>query len=106
MSISSRSLLALRCNLAEKYNAANLRPGVRMKAREALGERYGCLTLCNIALALLTGCKFTFGVDEQVICSGLVARCLERTSSIFAGAASNISRADLARQFGVELVAA
>jgi hypothetical protein len=49
----------------------------------------------------LTGCKFTFGVDGQVICSGLVARCLERTSIIFPGAAGNVSPADLAKQFGV-----
>jgi hypothetical protein len=71
-----------------------------------LGQRYGWLTICNIALALLTGCKFTFGIDGQVICSGLVARCLERTSIIFDGAASNISPADLAKQFRVEPPAA
>jgi hypothetical protein len=65
-------------------------------------EEYSWLTILNIALALLTGCKFTFGVDGQVICSGLVARCLERTSIIFAGAASNISPADLAKQFKVD----
>ncbi|HEY7889850.1 MAG TPA: hypothetical protein VIC29_16640 [Steroidobacteraceae bacterium] len=64
-------------------------------------EGYGWLTICNIGLALLTGCKFTFGVDGQVICSGLVARCLERTSVIFDGAASNVSPADLAKQFHV-----
>lgn len=71
-------------------------------ARYCLGEGYGWLTICNIALALLTGCKFTFGIDGQVICSGLVARCLERTSIIFPGAASNVSPADLAKQFRVD----
>ena len=71
-------------------------------ATYCLGERYSWLTICNIALALLTGCKFTFGIDGQVICSGLVARCLERTSVIFDGAASNISPADLAKQFRVD----
>ena len=35
------------------------------------------------------------------ICSGLVARCLKRTSIIFDSAASNISPADLAKQFEV-----
>jgi len=70
-------------------------------ARYCLGEGYGWLTIGNIALALLTGCKFTFGIDGQVICSGLVARSLERTAIIFPGAASNISPADLAKQFGV-----
>jgi hypothetical protein len=70
-------------------------------ATYSLGEPYGWLTIANIALALLTGCKFTFGVDGRVICSGLVARCLERTSIIFDGASSNISPADLAKQFGV-----
>jgi hypothetical protein len=38
-------------------------------AKYCLGEGYGWLTICNIALALLTGCKFTFGIDGQVICS-------------------------------------
>jgi hypothetical protein len=71
-------------------------------ATYCLGEGYSWLTICNIALALLTGCKFTFGIDGQVICSGLIARCLERTSIIFDGAASNISPADLAKQFRVE----
>jgi hypothetical protein len=70
-------------------------------ARYCVGEGYSWLTICNIALALLTGCRFTFGVDGQVICSGLVARCLERTAIIFEGSASNISPADLARQFKV-----
>ncbi len=70
-------------------------------AEYCLGEGYGWLTICNIALALLTGCKFTFGIDGEVICSGLVARCLERTSIIFPAATSNISPADLAKQFGV-----
>jgi hypothetical protein len=67
-----------------------------------LGEKYSWLTIGNIALALLTGCKFTFGVDGRVICSGLVARCLERTSIIFDGSASNVSPADLAKLFRVE----
>ena len=71
-------------------------------ATYCLGEKYSWMTIGNIALALLTGCKFTFGIDGRVICSGLVARCLERTSIIFEGAAGNVSPADLAKLFGVE----
>jgi hypothetical protein len=66
-----------------------------------LGDPYGWVTIASIALALLTGCKFTFGVEGRVICSGLVARSLERTAIIFEGDAANVSPADLARQFEV-----
>jgi len=68
----------------------------------AVGDPYGWLTILNIGLALVTGCRFTFGIDGQMICSGLVARSLERTSVIFDGAPSNLSPADLAKQFEVE----
>jgi uncharacterized protein YycO len=70
-------------------------------AEWSLGEKYGWLTIVNIALALLFGGRFDFGIDGQTICSGLVARALERTNAIFDRAPSNIMPADLARYFNV-----
>jgi hypothetical protein len=65
-------------------------------AEWALGQRYGFLTILSISLSLLTGGKFTFGFDGQSICSGLVARALERTNAIFDRSPSHIMPADLA----------
>jgi hypothetical protein len=71
-------------------------------AKSSVGLPYGRLTIISIALSLLTGCKLTFGFDEQSICSGLVARALERTSIIFSRTPSHILPADLAKYFGIE----
>lgn len=71
-------------------------------ARWCLGEKYGYLTIVSIALSLLTGGKFTFGFDGQSICSGLVARALERTDAIFNRSPSHTMPADLAKYFEVE----
>lgn len=70
-------------------------------ARACLGEPYGVLTIVSIALSLLTGTRFSFGFDGQMICSGLVARALERTRAIFTKEPSHIMPADLARAYGV-----
>lgn len=71
-------------------------------AKSCVGLPYGRLTVMSIAISLLTGCKFTFGFDGQSICSGLVARALERTSAIFNRTPSHILPADLAKYFDVE----
>lgn len=71
-------------------------------ARWALNEPYGFVTIISIALSLLTGCKFNFGFDGQCICSGLVARALERTNAIFERTPSHMTPADLAKKFNVE----
>lgn len=65
-------------------------------------QRYGFLTIASIAYTLLTGAKFTFGVDGQLICSGLVARAMERTRAIFSRAPSHIMPADLAKYYDVD----
>ncbi len=70
-------------------------------ARACLGERYGVLTIVSIALSLLTGTRFSFGFDGQMICSGLVARALERTRAIFTKEPSHIMPADLAKAYQV-----
>jgi len=71
-------------------------------AEYALGEKYGTLTIVSIALSFLTGLKFSFGFDGQQICSGLVARALERTKAIFGSEPSHITPADLAKYYQVK----
>ena len=65
-----------------------------------LRDRYGWLTIVGIALCLLFGGKLSFGVDGQQICSGLVARCIERIGEIFhEGDPWHLMPADLAKHF-------
>ena len=52
-------------------------------AEHWIGARYDWATIASIGLSLLTGAKLSFGFAGQLICSGLVARALERTSVIF-----------------------
>jgi hypothetical protein len=61
--------------------------------------RYNRLSTVSTALSMLTGSKLTFFVDGQFVCSGLVARALERTGVIFDRDAANIAPADLAKYF-------
>lgn len=65
-------------------------------------QRYGFLTIVSIAYGLLTGGKFTFGFEGQAICSGLVARSMERTGAIFNRTPTHIMPADLAKYYEVE----
>lgn len=65
------------------------------------GEPYGLVIILSIAFNLLTGFKFTFGVEGQQICSGLVARALERTNLIFEYIPSHITPAYLAQKFNI-----
>jgi hypothetical protein len=75
--------------------AAGLKEGSRR-------ERYGFLTIVSIAYTLVTGGKFTFGIEGQSICSGLVARAMERTGAIFNRTPTHIMPADLAKYYDVE----
>jgi uncharacterized protein YycO len=65
------------------------------------GEKYDFVTIVSIAFTLLFGGKFDFGMDGETICSGLVARALERTNAVFDRTPSHIMPADLARYFNV-----
>jgi hypothetical protein len=69
-------------------------------AERCVGQRYGWTTIVSIALSLLTGAKFSFGFNGQLICSGLVARALERTTAIFEDEPSHIMPAELAKLYG------
>jgi uncharacterized protein YycO len=60
------------------------------------GSSYSRLSTVSIALSMLTGSRLTFFIDGQFVCSGLVARALERTGSIFDRDSAHIAPADLA----------
>jgi hypothetical protein len=62
--------------------------------------KYGFLTLASLALTMLTGSKLTFFVDGRYICSGFVARAMERTGTLFDRDPVHITPADLAKYYG------
>ena len=62
-------------------------------------QTYGYVTILSIALTLLTGAKFTFSIEGQMICSGLVARSEERGHAIFSLDPAHIMPADLAKYY-------
>jgi hypothetical protein len=66
-----------------------------------VGAKYDWATIASIGVSLLTGAKLSFGFAGQLICSGLVARALERTSVIFEEEPSHVMPAGLAKMFGV-----
>jgi uncharacterized protein YycO len=72
-------------------------------AYHCLNDKYGFVTIISLALSLFTGVKFGFGIDGQMICSGLVARSLERTGEIFEQDSWHATPADLAKHFHVDL---
>jgi uncharacterized protein YycO len=71
-------------------------------ATSSIGARYGWVTIVSIAFSLVTGGKFAFAIDGQLICSGLVARALERTTAIFKHDPARIMPAELAAIYDVE----
>jgi hypothetical protein len=91
-------LIHLEESLADRHDRKQI---VRF-AESSLGQKYGFVMVASIALSLLTGAKFAFGYDGQSICSGLVARALERSSAIFDRSPSHTLPADLAKMFQVQ----
>lgn len=71
-------------------------------ARACVGQRYGWTTIASLAIMLATGCHFQFGFDGTEICSGLVARALERGPCIFPKAPNTMMPADLAEYFDIQ----
>lgn len=63
--------------------------------------KYGWATIVSIGLTMLTGAKFAFFVSGEFICSGFVARAMERTGAIFSRDSAHITPADLAKYYGV-----
>jgi hypothetical protein len=70
--------------------------------RTTVGDNYGWLTIVCIGLRLLTNGKLAFEYDGQFICSGLVARAMERTTAIFNRNTEDIMPADLAKYYEIE----
>ncbi len=71
-------------------------------ARYCIGSEYGFLAVISIAISLITGGTLAFAFDGQLICSGLVARALERTTAIFKHDPARIVPAELAETYNVE----
>ncbi len=69
-------------------------------ANAQVGQQYGFATIASISLSLLTTGRLRFQLAGTEICSGLVARMLERGTYIWDVPAS-IMPADLARFFDV-----
>ncbi len=69
-------------------------------AKAKVDERYGFLTIASIIVSLLTTGRLRFQLAGTEICSGLVARMLERGTYVWDVPAS-IMPADLARFFDV-----
>jgi hypothetical protein len=65
-------------------------------ARSCVGAQYGWVSIVSITISLITGGRFAFAIDGQLICSGLVARSLERTTAIFKHDPARIMPAELA----------
>jgi hypothetical protein len=65
-------------------------------------QRYGFITVVSIAYTLLTGGKFTFAIEGEAICSGLVARAMERTGVLFNRTPTHVMPADLAKYYDVQ----
>jgi hypothetical protein len=69
-------------------------------ASSQVGSEYGYLTIVSIAFVLLTSGRLRFGLSGTEICSGLVARMLERGTYSWVDP-SSVMPADLARFFEV-----
>jgi hypothetical protein len=70
-------------------------------ARASVGWEYGYFNFIAIALSCLTGSKFSFGREAEEVCSGFVARALERGSILWPRDPRNMAPGDLAKFFEV-----
>lgn len=73
-------------------------------ATACIGRKYGWTHIVSCGISLLTGLNFSFGFDSQMICSGLVATSLERTSAVFDRDAAHITPADLAKYYNAAVI--
>jgi len=71
-------------------------------ADHAVGRRYGWVEIASLVMSLLTGTGLSVNVDNQMICSGLVAECLCRTAAIFPREPARMLPADLAAFYAVK----
>lgn len=80
-----------------------MRENAQSFARSQLGAPYGYLTIVALVGWIFTGGKLTIGLSGSDICSGLVARALERTGAIFTRDPECVMPADLAVHYGVRV---
>lgn len=66
-----------------------------------VGHEYGLATDLSLILALPFGGRFSFGANDELICSGLVATALERGPYIWQDVAGSTMPAALAKWFDV-----
>lgn len=71
-------------------------------AHSCLSEGYDWWNIVSLGICLLFGLKFAFGFSGEDVCSGLVARALERTTAIFPRDTRNLTPADLAQFYLTE----
>lgn len=64
-----------------------------------VGKSYGMLTDISLSFWCILGGKFDFSLDGDIICSGLIARVLERAGYIFERDPQREMPADLAHHF-------
>jgi hypothetical protein len=70
-------------------------------ARSRVGRRYNKAEIASIALGILTGWHFVFGVSGEDICSGLVGEAMERAGATFPKEGTDLTPADLAAFYAV-----
>ena len=68
-------------------------------ALSCVGQPYDWTDILSVSLSLLTGAKLSIETEGHMICSGLVARSLERSMAIFPRSAQHMMPADLAEYF-------
>lgn len=70
-------------------------------ALSRVGRKYNRAEIASIALGIVSGWKFTFGVSSEDICSGLVGEALERAGVTFSKDGQNLTPADLAAFYAI-----
>jgi hypothetical protein len=71
-------------------------------AEAMVGLHFGWITMFFSGMNIILGSHLAVGLGGRTVCSGLVARCLERTSLINIQEPDSVLPADLARMFGVQ----
>lgn len=75
-------------------------------ARASVGEKFAWITMLSTGVHILTGGRFAFSMIGTTLCSGLVARCLEKCDLIqdrgYCYDANQMMPADLAKLFDVK----
>lgn len=81
-------------------------PGVTQQrvvnfALHSVGRHYNVVEIGSLGVYLMVGGRFRFGIDNEMICSGLAASALSRTNAIFQHEPVWMMPADLAEYYCV-----